>query len=205
MGSDLRTLDLRRFFDVLAEGTRLRVVGLLALEPRTVADLARTLEIRPAAISRHLGRLRQLGLVKPERDGRRLRYRLDTGVLLEWSRQLAADEAGAHTPETGVDDEDERRVLAIFLADGRLAQVPARRKKRMVVLRWLAEHFRPGERYSEAQVNEILGRYHDDFATLRRLLVDEELMQRGAGLYWRAGTLPPPTTPRPGDGSQPRA
>ena len=54
----------------------------------------------------------------------------------------------------------------------------------------LAEHFRPAERYPEAQVNDILRRYHQDFAMLRRLLVDEELMQRQAGMYWRAGTIP---------------
>lgn len=64
----------------------------------------------------------------------------------------------------------------------------------MVILRWLAGHFRPGERYEEAQVNEIIRRYHEDPALLRRLMVDEELMQRALGLYWRAGTLPPPET-----------
>jgi hypothetical protein len=86
----------------------------------------------------------------------------------------------------------EERVLATFLVDGRLTNVPAKRKKRMVVLRWLADHFRPAERYPEAQVNEILRRYHEDPATLRRLMVDEHLMQRARGLYWRAGTLPYP-------------
>ncbi len=68
----------------------------------------------------------------------------------------------------------------------------------MVVLRWLADHFRPAERYSEKQVNELLQRYHDDRATLRRLLVDSELMQRKGGFYWRAGTLPFPRDGRPG-------
>lgn len=91
-----------------------------------------------------------------------------------------------------VADAWEERVLANFMERGRLKQVPARRRKRLVVLRWLAEHFRPAERYTEAQVNEILGRYHEDFAYWRRQLVDEELMQRHAGLYWRAGTLPFP-------------
>lgn len=75
------------------------------------------------------------------------------------------------------------------MRDGRIVQLPARDKKRMVLLRWLAGHFRPGERYPEAQVSELLGRYHDDYATLRRLLVDRELMQRKGGLYWRAGTM----------------
>lgn len=86
----------------------------------------------------------------------------------------------------------EDRVFAIFMEGGRLKQIPARRKKRMVILRWLADHFRPAERYTEAQVNEILLRYHDDPAYLRRLMVDEELMHRYGGQYWRAGTMPHP-------------
>lgn len=86
----------------------------------------------------------------------------------------------------------EDRVFANFMDGGRLKQIPARRRKRLVILRWLADHFRPAEQYTEAQVNEILLRYHDDPAYLRRLMVDEELMHRYAGVYWRAGTMPHP-------------
>ena len=102
----------------------------------------------------------------------------------------------------GASDE---RVLEIFTdAGGHLVGIPGQRKKRMVVLRWLAEDFRPGRRYREAEVNEILGRRHPDFASLRRLLVDEELMQRTGGLYWRTGSLPnlghdPPSWPSRSD------
>jgi hypothetical protein len=87
-------------------------------------------------------------------------------------------------------DELRDRVLAAFIVKGRLVSLPARRKKRLLVLGWLADLFRPAERYTEAQVNDVLGRYYDDFATLRRWLVDEELMQRHGGLYWRTGTVP---------------
>jgi hypothetical protein len=86
----------------------------------------------------------------------------------------------------------EARVFAAFMEGGRLKQLPAKRKKRLVVLRWLADHFRPAERYPESTVNEILRRYHEDVASLRRSLVDEELLQRHAGLYWRTGTVSPP-------------
>ncbi|HEY8641333.1 MAG TPA: DUF2087 domain-containing protein [Candidatus Dormibacteraeota bacterium] len=82
------------------------------------------------------------------------------------------------------------RVLRTFMPDGRLLAIPAKNRKRRVVLSWLADHFRPAERYPESVVNEILSRYHPDYATLRRYLVDEELMHRQDGLYWRAGTLP---------------
>lgn len=75
-------------------------------------------------------------------------------------------------------------------ADNRLLGIPAQHKKRMVILRWLVEDFQPGKRYPESEVNQIISRHHPDFATLRRYLVDEELMQRRDGTYWRTGTVP---------------
>lgn len=85
----------------------------------------------------------------------------------------------------------EARVLANFIdAGGRLISIPAQRKKLLVVLRWLVEDFQPGRRYPESEINRIIGRRDPDFATLRRLLVDEELMQRRGGIYWRTGSVP---------------
>ena len=82
-------------------------------------------------------------------------------------------------------------VLSNFVdAEGRLMRIPAQHKKRMAVLRWLVEDFQPGRRYSEAEVNRIIGRRHPDFATLRRYLVDEEVMQRRRSVYWRTGSVP---------------
>jgi hypothetical protein len=55
------------------------------------------------------------------------------------------------------------------------------------VLDWLSQRFEPGERYSEARVNLILGQVHADTAALRRYLVDEEFLTRERGVYWRSG------------------
>ena len=71
-----------------------------------------------------------------------------------------------------------------------MISIPAQRKKRMAILRWLVEDFQPGARYTEAELNRIISRRHPDFATLRRYLVDEELMQRERSVYWRTGSLP---------------
>jgi len=82
-------------------------------------------------------------------------------------------------------------VREIFVdADDRIISIPAQLKKRLAILRWIVEDFQPGRRYTEAEVNEIISRRHPDFATLRRHLVDEELMQREHGIYWRTGTVP---------------
>ncbi|HUY73508.1 MAG TPA: DUF2087 domain-containing protein [Candidatus Dormibacteraeota bacterium] len=89
------------------------------------------------------------------------------------------------------EDRYDARVLENFSdASGRLVGIPAQRKKRLAVLRWLAEEFQPGRRYTEAEVNRIISRRHPDFATLRRYMVDEELMQRRSGIYWRTGSVP---------------
>lgn len=83
------------------------------------------------------------------------------------------------------------RVLDNFVdGAGRLIAIPVQHKKRMVVLRWLVEDFQPGRLYPEAEVNRIIARRHSDFWALRRYLVDEELMQRRDGNYWRTGTVP---------------
>jgi hypothetical protein len=42
-------------------------------------------------------------------------------------------------------------------------------------------------RYPEREVNALLAVWHPDTAALRRYLVDEGLLTREAGLYWRSG------------------
>jgi len=96
---------------------------------------------------------------------------------------------------------DEGRVLENFVdTSGRLISIPAQRKKRLAVLHWLVEDFQPGRLYPESELNRIIARRHPDFATLRRHLVDEELMQRRHSVYWRTGSVPnvgfdPPSWP----------
>jgi hypothetical protein len=87
---------------------------------------------------------------------------------------------------------------------GRGSQRPPRAEEADgAILRWLAADFRPGERYPEPEVNRILARRYQDVANLRRLLVDEERLQRGGGVYCRSGSVPyvafdPPSWPADG-------
>ena len=87
----------------------------------------------------------------------------------------------------GVSDPDVQRVLRAYLRDGRLATMPRRGARRRIVLDYLATKFEPGVRYTESEVNGVLREYHDDVAALRRYLVDEGLLSREGGQYWRSG------------------
>jgi hypothetical protein len=71
--------------------------------------------------------------------------------------------------------------------NGRLTSIPAQRSKRLIVLDHLVRVFEPGVRYPEREVNALLAVWHPDVAALRRYLVDEGLLTREAGVYWRIG------------------
>ena len=55
------------------------------------------------------------------------------------------------------------------------------------MLERIALEFEPGRRYDESEVNVIVGRFLDDYAALRRHLVDGGFLDRESGVYWRAG------------------
>jgi hypothetical protein len=80
------------------------------------------------------------------------------------------------------------RVLQSFLSeDGRLHTIPTKHSKLVVLLDHLSQSFEPGRTYAEAEVNEILARFHPDHAALRRYLVENDFMTREDNLYWRSG------------------
>lgn len=83
--------------------------------------------------------------------------------------------------------EDTAALVDRFIKDGRLVIMPSRRAKLRLVLDHIAQDFEPGQTFPEVEVNEVLQRYHDDYAALRRYLVDEGFLTRDAGVYWRTG------------------
>jgi hypothetical protein len=118
--------------------------------------------------------------------------RSDDGTLhlLGEAFALAARAEGERTPasaEHADAPESVARVLRAFVHDGRLTSIPAVRGKRLIVLDWLAQRFEPGCHYSEVAVNRVIESVHPDTAALRRYLVDEGILARDRGDYWRAG------------------
>ncbi|HLI07867.1 MAG TPA: metalloregulator ArsR/SmtB family transcription factor [Ktedonobacteraceae bacterium] len=176
---------LLQFFKVLADENRLKILGLLANRELSVEELAALLELRAPTVSHHLAKLKELGFVSMRSEGNTHIYRLDAEALRNSSRGLLSSEKMASLVEDVEGDAWERKVLRDFFDGTHLKEIPASRKKRAAILRWLAKQFEPGVMYKEAQVNEILQRHHPDASFLRRELIAEKLMQREGGLYWR--------------------
>ncbi|MCB9146166.1 MAG: metalloregulator ArsR/SmtB family transcription factor [Anaerolineales bacterium] len=180
--------ELVAFFKVLSDANRLKIIGLLAQQPYSVEELAALLGLKASTVSHHLSKLSKVGLVNAKADSYYNVYQLDKRALEEKSRSLFSQEKmTASIADVDVDAYDRKVVADFTRTDGSLKTIPAQRKKLDAVLRYVVKAFKVGKRYSERQVNEILGGYHEDTASLRRELVGAKLMLRegGGGEYWR--------------------
>ncbi len=173
-------MDAATIVGLLADPARLKVVAALALGATTIVDVARASGLSLKDVALAARRLARAGLVL--RDGH--------GLVLLADRFGAAARAAAEAapaPAPLSDDPAEDAVLSAFVRDGRLVSIPAQQTKRRVVLEHLVRVFDAGVRYPEREVNALLAVWHPDTAALRRYLVDEGLLTREAGVYWRSG------------------
>lgn len=88
-----------------------------------------------------------------------------------------------------ITQEEEQKILSgafASLEPLRLKVFSRKEKKKIVILKRIAQEFQPGRQYSEQEVNEILSSIYEDFATLRRYLVEYGWLgrERDCSAYW---------------------
>ena len=183
--SEIDVTSLLNFFKALAHESRLRMIGFLAQRDRTVQELATLLRLSEPTTSHHLSLLRKLGLARLRPEGNLHWYSFEPAGLEQLAKSLLSRQTIAYWASQPLATPPEPVVQNYLERDGRLSQIPATRKKRRVILAWLAQHFDPDRRYHEAEVNQILQTRHWDSATLRRELVGYRMLAREQGVYWR--------------------
>lgn len=165
---------------LLAEEERLLAFAAVVLGAQTPSEVATTTGLPPRDVVRALRRLEQGGLVQAV-EGRLIGSRT---AFKETMREYAPEPG----PSEPLDpDQAKATILRTFVRDGRLVTIPAARGKRQVVLEHIAACFEPGVKYPERAVDAVLRAWHEDYVSLRRYLIDEDLMARENGIYWRAG------------------
>ncbi|MGP9694815.1 DUF2087 domain-containing protein [Brachybacterium sp. AOP25-B2-12] len=112
-------------------------------------------------------------------------------ALLPTSAPSAPGAARTERPDPHRARAEHERLLRPFVVDGRIVQIPARRRPLFALLLELLARFVPGETVSEREVGQIIGPVHEDVAFWRRELVDYGLLCRDSlGTYWVTDTLP---------------
>ena len=94
----MSTESLQKVFKTLADSTRVRILALLEREELAVQELMDVLAMAQSRVSRHLGILREAGLLRDRREGTYVFYRFKTPKSGAWSdawqlarRELAGD------------------------------------------------------------------------------------------------------------------
>ena len=178
--------DLARLLKVIADETRLKILGALADRSLTGKELAARLKLSAPTISHHMRKLIDSGIVTAESDAQRQRYSLNSELLLA-SRRIPISEAdrpiGFANGDGDADARFRAKVIGDFFVGEQLRDIPAQRKRRVIVLQYILERFDPTRTYTEKQINDLLRPAHEDVATLRRELVDYGFMERERGIY----------------------
>ena len=173
---------LAKLLKVIADETRLRILGVLAEGGRNGKELGEQLQLTAPTISHHMRKLVDAGIVTATQDAQQQIYALNTNLLA--AARSAPLAAPASSREQSNAEGDERsKVLRNFFEGERLKSIPARRKQRVIVLQYLLERFNPHRTYTEPEINDLLRIAHEDVATLRRELVDYGYMERERGVY----------------------
>ena len=135
----------------------------------TTSELAEKLKMNVQVITRKV----QSGEIHAFKIGKE--WRIPEQSVFDWLQ--------SHANSRKLSKKD--KVVANFVKDDHVEKLPVQRSKRKYLLEYILAQFEPNKVYTESDVNRIIGRYHEDFCTVRREFITERMMDRVDGKYRR--------------------
>ncbi len=175
-----------KLFKCLSDKSRLQILKSLVMEDMYVERLAERLGLTPPTISFHLKKLLDVGAVTSYKNQYYTMYSLRKEIFMANMIDIIKEESDEAELQSRRDAQYRQKVISAFFEYGKLKSIPAQRKKERIVLEEIAKAFEPGKIYSEREVNIMIADYYDDFCTIRRDMVSEQLLDRNQEGYWLA-------------------
>lgn len=180
--------DAVEFFKCFSDRSRVDIINLLKSNGSGYAELiAKQLSLTSATVCFHLKKLEAAGIVKSEREQFYVMYSL-SGNFMNMTIDDILSLGGGSEAEKSAEREKikyENDVVKNFVKNGKLINLPAQKKKREIILNYIAEKFTPNRDYTEKEVNLIISELYDDFCTVRREMVVLGIMTRNRDLIYR--------------------
>lgn len=175
------------YHKALADPTRLRLLLLLSQGEMHGQALAEKLNLSQPTVTHHAAKLREVALIKERREKNTVYFMLNPEFIkqgAEASLQFIFSKGEATMEEQSPESSLKESVLRNFFSkDGRLRQIPAQYKKKLIALQFLVEKLEPGVVYTEKQINEFIKQFHEDYATIRREFIMHQFMYRENDKY----------------------
>lgn len=167
----------------LADTSRLRVLNALMNKPQYVEEIAHRLNLAASTVSFHLKKLEKAKLVYKTKDQYYFVYRINEAVFKMSLKELTDFENLDKYIQDERMEKYRQRVMKTFFKKGKLIKLPVQRKKKMIVLDEFVKKFKPGREYKEDEVNKIILESYEDYCTVRRLMIEENIMKRNNQVY----------------------
>lgn len=171
-------------------GAQLELLKLMAAG-LSDKEIAAKLEVAPSTIRNHRYKLRE-----KEKQARLFLAMMEL-IASNTKKDVSILEQGilcdAHKTATTLDDrynitdkERETTIKNYMNANGTIKTYPAKEKRKIIILSEIVKNFAKGKQYSEKEINRILERIYEDYATIRRALIEYGFIERSSDCttYW---------------------
>lgn len=175
--------DVIKLFKCLSDKSRLQILKSLVNEEMYVELLAKRLDLAPSTISFHLKKLEDVGAVTARKEQYYTMYSMNENIFKSSILDMIKEESSEAELQMEREEKYRNKVIESFFDYGKLKNIPAQRKKRLIILEEIAKAFETNREYTEREVNIIIADFHDDFCTLRREMICERLLTRDNGIY----------------------
>lgn len=143
----------------------------------TTAELAKKLKMNVQVITRKV----QAGEIRAFKIGKD--WRIPESAVHEWLERHVND--GRNGNGNGNGKAHKAKVVKDYVKDDHIKELPSKPFERKYLLEFILAQFEPAKTYSEEDVNNVISRYYDDYATVRHEFVAEKMLEKTGGGYRR--------------------
>jgi biotin operon repressor len=174
------------FYKTMGDPTRIRIVAILAKGPLHGQAIAGKLGLSAPTITHHLKKLRDIHVVYDRRVKNTIYFYLNESLINQQAKVFTEllEKKGEELDEMVESSIERQKIIDnFFTKTGKLKNIPAQRKKKLIVFEHMIQGLKIGEKYEEIQLNEYIKQFHDDYATIRREFIINHYMFRENGIY----------------------
>jgi biotin operon repressor len=167
----------------LGDESRLLIVNSLMEKPQYIEELAKRLNLSESTVSFHMKKLENSGLVCRQKEQYYAVFNINKDIFSSTLKDIVSFVNAERPLQDERMNEYRKKVIDSCFSNGKLLRIPSQHKKRLIILEEIIKIFEKEKTYPEKEVDLMLEEINDDYCSLRRHFIDEEMMLRERGSY----------------------
>ncbi len=178
-------IDSLRVMKALADSSRLSIMQSIIEKPQYVEELSQRFNLAASTVSFHLKKLEEAKLIHKRKEQYYVVFHPNLNVFDKSLKELITFENKEKQTQEDRISQYKTKVINIYFKEGKLIKLPSQHKKRWIILEKIALELEDDKVYTEKEINNKISESFDDYCTIRRYLIDERILNRHKGEYWK--------------------